>query len=920
MATRLEEVLEGKEDNYLLPFIWQHGEEETVIREEMARIQASGIGAVCVEARPHPDFLGPRWWHDMDIIMEEARQRGMRVWLLDDDHFPTGHAAGRLVNAPPELRRLFLKEQHVDAVGPQAGASFLVKPWLAPGDRLLAAVAARREASSTLLNGELLDVTTGVAGDVLYWDVPAGFWRIFLLIETPTGGYKDEIDYINPLVAASVRVLLDTVYEPFYARYPADFGKTYAGFFSDEPGFYNDKDGYDYLSSLGKKEIVLPWSHEMLPLLTTAFGQDFTLYLPLLWHAGGERTGAARYTYMDVVSKLYAENFTNQIGDWCRAHRVEYIGHVLEDNGVHARLGIGAAHFFRALWGQDMAGLDVVLWQLVPGFDEGPFTIQGADADGEFYHYGLGKLGSSLAHIDPKKQGRTMCEVFGAYGWREGLRLMKWMTDHMLVRGVNYFVPHAFSQAPFPDPDCPPHFYARGKNPQYRYYHLLNRYTNRLSHLLSGGVHVASTAVLYHAEAEWSGAAMPFEKPLKELMRRQVDGDVIPGDVLLDSASVSGGKLCIAAEQYDCLVIPFSEALPAAWLARLAALAGKGLPLFFVDGLPQRASDGKDAHSWLAQLPGLEKVRCLPLADLARAVRQAGFCEVGAASFQPYLRHYHVRYPDLEVYFFFNEHPYETMETHIDIPGEGRLLGYQAFQNRVIELECTAQDGRLAFPLQLSPYESIVVLVGPGARDLPAAALARPGRQQVEIRGPWSVSTATAGQYPVFTPWRTLPGLSDLAQPGALPSFSGTFRSRPISSGAARPARPGLTWARYSKPPKCGSMGSRPEYAFARPTGSRLARPCVPARTGWWSKSPTPWGKSSRIIFRGLRRRNHPVCWGRCGWELAPSEYPPGGLDANSPNDGCSRGAFRVRWMHGFMTTGDSAGVGAGIRAGFNRA
>lgn len=100
MNKRLQEVLEGQEQNYILPFLWQHGEEEQAIREEMARVHEAGIGAVCVESRPHPDFLGPKWWKDMDIIMEEARKRGMKVWILDDDHFPTGHAGGKVKEAP----------------------------------------------------------------------------------------------------------------------------------------------------------------------------------------------------------------------------------------------------------------------------------------------------------------------------------------------------------------------------------------------------------------------------------------------------------------------------------------------------------------------------------------------------------------------------------------------------------------------------------------------------------------------------------------------------------------------------------------------------------------------------------------------------------------------------------------------------
>ena len=45
---------------------------------------------------------------------------------------------------------------------------------------------------------------------------------------------------------------------------------------------------------------------------------------------------------------------------------------------------------------------------------------------------------------------------------REGLKLMKWLTDHVCVRGINRLIP-----MPFPpkekDEDCPPHFYARGR-------------------------------------------------------------------------------------------------------------------------------------------------------------------------------------------------------------------------------------------------------------------------------------------------------------------------------------------------------------------------------------------------------------------------------------------------------------------------
>ena len=58
MDTRLAEVLAGKRVSYILPFFWQQGESEDILREYMGAINNSGIYEVCVESRIHPDFHG----------------------------------------------------------------------------------------------------------------------------------------------------------------------------------------------------------------------------------------------------------------------------------------------------------------------------------------------------------------------------------------------------------------------------------------------------------------------------------------------------------------------------------------------------------------------------------------------------------------------------------------------------------------------------------------------------------------------------------------------------------------------------------------------------------------------------------------------------------------------------------------------
>ncbi|MDE6167390.1 MAG: hypothetical protein K2G28_02915 [Acetatifactor sp.] len=78
---RVEQLLKGQQGNYIFPFLWLHGEDEEILREYMEAIQNANIQAVCVESRPHPDFLGDGWWKDMDIILDEARRRRMKVWI-----------------------------------------------------------------------------------------------------------------------------------------------------------------------------------------------------------------------------------------------------------------------------------------------------------------------------------------------------------------------------------------------------------------------------------------------------------------------------------------------------------------------------------------------------------------------------------------------------------------------------------------------------------------------------------------------------------------------------------------------------------------------------------------------------------------------------------------------------------------------
>lgn len=532
MAAYFEQVLGGTYDNHVLPFLWLKGEARETITEYLEQIAGADIREVCLESRTHPDFCRDGWWSDLRFIIGECKRLGLKIWLLDDAHFPTGYANGALEgdDVDPALKKTVLKHRTITVVGPQPSTTIKLGNLMDPTERFVGAAAFDAAGAPLDL---ALTVEQGDDGTParLRFDAPTGITTIELYVTSQKTGFRDE--YINMVDAASCRVLIDAVYEPTFEHLGDEFGKTILGFFTDEPGFMNEKgtapDDASTSSFIGRSDLALPWSDELARRLHDALGENWLTKLHGLWTR--EADGAqVRHAYMDLATQLYRSCFDEQIGDWCRAHGVMHIGHVIEDKSCHTRLGQGAGHYFRAVAGQDMAGVDVVINQLAPGIDRGRYSYFHGAWNMEFFTYALAKLGSSAARLDPKKQGRCMAEVFGAFGWHEGLREMKWIADHMLVRGINWFTPHAFSMAPFPDWDCPPHFYAHGNNPQWPHFGQLMRYMNRTATLLSEGAAARPVAILYHADAEWAGNAMPVERVAAELTRAQIDFDFVPAE------------------------------------------------------------------------------------------------------------------------------------------------------------------------------------------------------------------------------------------------------------------------------------------------------------------------------------------------------------------------------------------------------
>lgn len=769
------------ESKHILPFLWVHGEDEATYRKMVGVIQDANIDAFCVEARPHKNFCKEEWWRDMDIILDEAEKRGMKVWILDDKHFPTGYANGMAEKAPDHLRRQGILHKVFKVKGGKitlnavknAHPPVVKQPMYVmtdlfyknmskenqfSDDRLLSVTAIRRDRTQAPI-----DLTADLKDGVLSWSAPEGNWEVQIcFLSRNIGAHRS---YINMMDRESCRIQIDAVYEPHYAHYKEKFGTVIAGFFSDEPELGNNS-MYKMENTLGTEQ-DLPWSRELEAALKERLGDGYPSLLPLLWinDCDPKLTASVRYHYMDAVTRLVEEDFSHQIGSWCRERGVDYIGHIIEDNNQHARTGTSLGHYFRGLKWQSMAGIDDIGGQVEPGCEDRREKTVFAVNDGEFYHYALAKLGSSLGAINPNMQGRTMCEIFGNYGWKEGVKLERYLLDHFMVRGVNYFVPHAFTCSAYPEKDCPPHFYAQGNNPQYRHFGELMKYANRVTNMITGGHAVTPVAILYHGEAEWCGKAMLMQKPARILQDHQIDFHFLPADVFAEREFYQTeitDVLTVNGHSHAILVVPYSQFITKETADAVTELLDHGGNVLFLDALPDGLCTGEELSE------AVKKAKVVLLTQLLQEVEKFSTLRITPANDRIRAMHY---VGDQEFFYLVNEGS-DFYHGTLELPVEGECYLYDAWLD-----QAEAWDSKT---LSLPPYHSKFLICGklPENAVEPLVYHTRVGLKD------FTRSVCKAADYPVFGKTEKWSELKSYAETD--PKFSGIIRYETRFTGKAK--------------------------------------------------------------------------------------------------------------------------------------
>src|ERR1039457_405997 len=192
----------------LVPLLWTQGQSPETIRQVVREVADGGNTGFVWESRPHPDYLGPRWWADLRVAVDEAKRLKLEVWIFDEWMYPSGVAGGKVAAQHPESPLHTVEERTLVVQGPAAERDWEIPTPVAVSEQVVSVVAfaepTRPGQDTVILPG----------GTRVRWAAPDGRWRICWSLarsHAPRPGWRmtNMIDVMNPSGRSRARTRRD---------------------------------------------------------------------------------------------------------------------------------------------------------------------------------------------------------------------------------------------------------------------------------------------------------------------------------------------------------------------------------------------------------------------------------------------------------------------------------------------------------------------------------------------------------------------------------------------------------------------------------------------------------------------------------------------------------------------------------------
>ena len=690
----LESKLQDPPSEYRSAPLWDWNDKitEEGIDFHMKKFKEGGLGGIFVHPRPGliTEYISEDWHHLFDYTVKKGKELGMKVWIYDENSYPSGFAGGHV---PAEMPDSYIHG---------SGLSWQVQDTLKTDTT-------RYEAVLKLENNQLKDITSNLKEE----QGRTGKYYLFTKTYSKRGYWMGNFPYVDLLYKGVTQKFMEITMKGYEKFNKADFGNTLPGIFTDEPNLE---------AALGSRTSIR-WTPDLYDEFQKRWGYDLKINLPSLVDETGNWV-KVRHDYYTVLLEMFIDRWAKPWNKYCEENHLNWTGHYWEHGWPKPTDGMDEAAFY--------------IYHQQPGVDMLGNTYTPGGLGGQF-----GNTRAIRELHSAANQGghnRTLSETYGGAGWEINFANFKRLVDWEVVLGVNFVNQHLsfFTIKGVRKFDYPPSFSYH--EPWWDNYHTMGDYIGRISMAMSSGEQINRTVVLQPNTTAWSYFSRKvknaridtiqndFKRFIFQLERAHYEYDLGSELVLRTLGSVDKGKLVIGKRAYSEVVIPGTmENLEQGTYKLLKDyLLSGGRILSFAKRIPRL--DGVESKlitelmttfskQWtFAETLEDDKVR-VALADpdfsITESLPQSGEL-------------YHQRriLKDGELLFFVNTDTAQVVSA--TITGTGKSLIKMDLSTGISSLvPVESENGQISFDIELSPIGSaLYFLTTSNASALSASAIA----------------------------------------------------------------------------------------------------------------------------------------------------------------------------------------------------
>lgn len=514
---------------------WNGKLQPDILKEQLLNFRKMGFGGAEIHSRIglETEYLGDEFMKMVRECVDFAKQNSLKIWLYDEDKWPSGYGAGRMTEEHPEFacKYLLFSRQYYKNGFHDRNKIFSTRVTGNGELELLYTYKVH------LQNGQLEGYDCGKE-----IDTGENCWYLYLCTVSPSSWFNNGRygDVLNP---KAVQRFLEVAYEPYAEAVGEEFGKTIPAVFTDEPCFYR----MENLTNAEKAEdIGLPYTEELGRMYFRKYGEELLEKIPeIVWEWRNDTISPVRYRYHVCISELFTKAYGEQLGEWSRKHHLLFTGHLLGENTLDEMTrSTGEIMYTLTQW-----------------------ELPGCDMLANRHEFTTVKQVQSVVHQLGRKG--VMCEIYGVTNWNFDFRGHKHMGDWLAALGVTTRVPHLAwmtmkgeAKRDYPSP-------IDGHTTWYEKYPLLEDYYARLKMILESGEPVVHIAVLHPVESYWMQLG-PDSTTLRErgqleeqyeqladwLLFHLQDFDYLSEAMLPMYGSAGTDGLHVGKARYDVVIVP----------------------------------------------------------------------------------------------------------------------------------------------------------------------------------------------------------------------------------------------------------------------------------------------------------------------------------------------------------------------------